>query len=111
MPREAELPDDLKPLVYRDGVELSHARWDSDVKELITALEPHLGTSPKPAPPRWRRHFGRASVVAAVALALLAFAYYETASPTAATGSRTNPATPASQAGTGLPPHQPRRSR
>lgn len=38
MPREAELPDDLKNLAYRDGVEITHARWDSDVQHLIAAV-------------------------------------------------------------------------
>ncbi|EHR69020.1 hypothetical protein BurJ1DRAFT_0122 [Burkholderiales bacterium JOSHI_001] len=38
MPNAAELPDDLKDLAYRNGVELTHARWDSDVGVLVQAL-------------------------------------------------------------------------
>ncbi len=43
MPREPELPDALKNLAFRDGVELTHARWDADVRHLIEALEPLVG--------------------------------------------------------------------
>ena len=39
MPRAIDLPSDLRNLAFRDGVELSHARWDSDVQVLINALE------------------------------------------------------------------------
>ncbi|RZL88861.1 MAG: TIR domain-containing protein [Variovorax sp.] len=46
MPRAADLPEDLKDLAFRDGVELTHARWDSDVQLLIKALEPYLGEQP-----------------------------------------------------------------
>lgn len=42
MPREDELPEDLRDLAFRNGVELTHARWDSDVQVLIKALRPHV---------------------------------------------------------------------
>jgi hypothetical protein len=42
MPRPEELPDDLKELAYRNGVELTHARWDTDVQLLVKALRRHL---------------------------------------------------------------------
>jgi hypothetical protein len=42
MPRVEQLPDDLKELAYRNAVELTHARWKSDVQVLIQALRPHL---------------------------------------------------------------------
>src|SRR5262245_28575583 len=35
VPAPEQLPDDLKDLAYRHGFELSHARWDSDVREMI----------------------------------------------------------------------------
>ena len=38
MPTEQELPDVLKELAFRNGTELTHARWDSDVKLLIEDL-------------------------------------------------------------------------
>lgn len=39
MPPPDQLPDDLKDLAYRNGFELSHARWDSDVREMIKRLD------------------------------------------------------------------------
>jgi hypothetical protein len=42
MPRSDQLPDDLKDLAYRNCVELTHARWKSDVKVLIGGLRPLL---------------------------------------------------------------------
>lgn len=41
MPRADELPDDLKELAYRNAVELTHARWRSDVQLLVQALQPY----------------------------------------------------------------------
>jgi TIR domain len=38
MPRAEQLPEDLSALAYRNGVELTHARWDSDVQVLVKAL-------------------------------------------------------------------------
>ncbi|MGC2110481.1 MAG: PASTA domain-containing protein [Candidatus Korobacteraceae bacterium] len=43
MPRAEHLPDDLKDLSYRNSVELTHARWGSDLHLLITALRRQLG--------------------------------------------------------------------
>ena len=43
MPRADELPDDLKELAYRNAVELTHARWKSDIPLLIRALRPYMG--------------------------------------------------------------------
>lgn len=43
MPRAEELPDDLKELAYRNAVELTHARWKSDIQLLIRALRPYMG--------------------------------------------------------------------
>lgn len=42
MPLADQLPDDLKELHYRNAVELTHARWKSDVLLLIQALRPYL---------------------------------------------------------------------
>jgi formylglycine-generating enzyme required for sulfatase activity len=38
MPPEDRLPDDLKDLAFREGFELSHAHWHSDVKEMMQRL-------------------------------------------------------------------------
>src|SRR5271155_201327 len=46
MPRAEQLPDDLKELAYRNGVELTHARWDTDVKVLVKALQRHMNNPP-----------------------------------------------------------------
>ncbi len=65
MPRSQDLPEDLRELAFRNGVELTHARWDSDVQVLGRALRPYVKTAaaaalpalPRlPAPPRrrWR---------------------------------------------------------
>ena len=43
MPRAEQLPEDLKELCFRNGVELTHARWDSDVQVLIKALSKCVG--------------------------------------------------------------------
>ena len=42
MPRAEDLPDDLKDLAFRNSVEITHARWDSDVQLLTKALQPHV---------------------------------------------------------------------
>jgi hypothetical protein len=49
MPREDELPNDLKELVFRNGAELTHARWESDVNLLIDALKPFVDVGLPPA--------------------------------------------------------------
>jgi formylglycine-generating enzyme required for sulfatase activity len=38
MPAEQSLPDDLKDLAFRNGFELSHTRWRSDVREMVQRL-------------------------------------------------------------------------
>ena len=59
MPRADQLPEELRELVYRNAVELTHARWDSDVEFLIKALKQAISVGPKPGKPanvggRWR---------------------------------------------------------
>ena len=49
MPRAEQLPEDLRELAYRNAVELSHARWKSDVQVLVRALRPYLENDNKPA--------------------------------------------------------------
>ena len=38
MPAQERLPDDLKDLAFRNGFELSHTRWHSDVREMAQRL-------------------------------------------------------------------------
>jgi hypothetical protein len=49
MPMSEELPEDLRDLSYRNGFELSHNRWESDVQEMIRRLG--LGKQPAPEAP------------------------------------------------------------
>ena len=51
MPTAEQLPADLRELAYRNAVELTHARWKSDVQVLIQALRPHLEASGKEVSP------------------------------------------------------------
>jgi TIR domain len=88
MPTAEQLPEDLSDLAYRNGFELSHNRWDSDVQELIKRLglvtradTPSVAKTDSAAPPRqplkkpWFAIAG-ASVVA-IAVAVGGFLYYE----------------------------------
>ncbi len=50
MPAEQSLPDDLKDLAFRNGFELSHTRWRSDVREMAQRLG--LGSAAAPAEAR-----------------------------------------------------------
>lgn len=38
IPAPEQLPDDLKDLAFRNGFELSHTRWESDVREMVKRL-------------------------------------------------------------------------
>ena len=38
MPPPERLPDDIKELVYRNGFELGHSTWESDVSEMVRRL-------------------------------------------------------------------------
>lgn len=50
MPRPEQLPEGLKDLAFRNSVELTHARWSSDVQLLINPLMPYVDESPHVAP-------------------------------------------------------------
>jgi hypothetical protein len=45
MPSPDQLPESLKSFSYRNSVELSHTRWNSDVKLLIEALTGYVAPS------------------------------------------------------------------
>ncbi|MFY9937373.1 MAG: toll/interleukin-1 receptor domain-containing protein [Silvibacterium sp.] len=45
MPHPDQLPDNIKDLAYRNSVEISHVRWNSDVQLLIAALKQYVTTS------------------------------------------------------------------
>ena len=40
--RPEQLPDDLKDLAYRNAMELTHPRWESDVQLLVNAVRPYV---------------------------------------------------------------------
>ncbi len=42
MPHADQLPDNLKDLAYRNSVEITHARWNSDMQLLIQALAQYV---------------------------------------------------------------------
>jgi len=72
MPRADELPDDLKPLLRRQAIELSDTRFQSDASRLIDALATTARpkATPGSAP---RRTWLIGGAVAGLALAALAF--------------------------------------
>ena len=75
-PKPDQLPDDLKELAFRNAVELTHARWDSDIQVLINALRPLISQAgSKPGPERIQRgsklRVSKSLAVAAVLLVIL----------------------------------------
>jgi beta-lactam-binding protein with PASTA domain len=84
MPTEDALPDDLKPLAYRNAIEVSHSRWDYDVRMLTEALERVLPPAPAvagpapttSAPPVARRRIATMGAAGAVAALLLGSGAY-----------------------------------
>jgi cytolethal distending toxin subunit A len=74
MPRAEQLPPDLAELSYRNGVELTHARWDSDVQVLVKALRPHVQLSPPPQSAKQSWGLVIAMSVAAIAAIAVAIA-------------------------------------
>jgi hypothetical protein len=46
MPHPDQLPDNIKDLAFRNSVEISHARWNSDVQLLVDALKQYVTTTP-----------------------------------------------------------------
>ena len=54
MPRADQLPPDMGDLVYRSALEVTHARWESDVQVLASQLRPYVDAdvaAPAPASP------------------------------------------------------------
>ncbi len=49
MPHRDLLPDNVKDLAYRNSVEISHARWNSDVELLVGALRAYVTSTPSTA--------------------------------------------------------------
>jgi hypothetical protein len=81
-PKPDQLPDDLKELAFRNAVELTHPRWDSDIQVLIKALRPHISQSgPKPEPKRVQpgsklRAIKSLAVIAVLLVIVIGLAFY-----------------------------------
>src|SRR5438552_2826381 len=81
-PKPDQLPDDLKELAFRNAVELTHARWDSDIQVLIKALRPQISQSgPKSEPEPVQRGSKLTvtksfAVVAVLLVILIGLAFY-----------------------------------
>jgi TPR repeat protein len=80
MPHEDQLPDPLKPLIRRQAVELSDARWSSDVRELVDRVKRATSTAdaapaaaPKPANRALTYGLAASAVIGAALLGLLLF--------------------------------------
>jgi hypothetical protein len=52
MPRADQLPADMQELAYRNAVELTHARWRSDLQVLVDALKPYFDAADEVNPAR-----------------------------------------------------------
>ena len=86
MPRAAELPDDLKPLVTRQNYQLRYERFNADADDLVAQLA-------NVVPPAGKRRFGKRAV-ALGALAVLAAAgviYYRAVSTVKPDVARSDP--------------------
>src|SRR5262249_39937704 len=73
-PKQDQLPDDLKELAFRNAVELTHPRWDSDIEVLIKALRPHIsqpGPNPEPERVQPGRKLGATKSLAVIAVLLV----------------------------------------
>lgn len=51
MPAPERLPEDIRDLAYRNGFELSHNRWESDVNEMVKRLGLRSPETPQKSPP------------------------------------------------------------
>ena len=77
MPTAEQLPESIRELAYRNGFELSHNRWDSDVQELVKRLgldaRPPLPDD-RPSPTPVAANAPKKAWVAVAAVALLGLA-------------------------------------
>jgi hypothetical protein len=76
MPRVDQLPPDMAELVYRSALEVTHARWESDVQVLANQLRRYVDVaapaSAPPAPAARAREPARGGQRALVAVAIAA---------------------------------------
>jgi len=61
MPAAEQLPPEMRDLVYRNGFEVSHSRWESDIAEMMHRLDlavPRRGIDVKGSAPAEAAHSG-----------------------------------------------------
>jgi hypothetical protein len=95
MPRADQLPADMADLVYRSALEVTHARWDSDVQVLAQQLRPYVDArddgavaqAASPAPARSGRGLAIAIAGGVAALLLGLYAWSGVGSGPAGSGS------------------------
>ena len=97
MPRAEQLPSDLKELAYRNGVELTHARWDSDVQVLVKTLERHVKPNQEGAgssgSPKKSRRMAVVAALTLLAIAIVGYSWLTSPPEEAAEGSQSQPPT------------------
>jgi hypothetical protein len=84
------LPDDLKDLAFRNAVELTHSRWDSDVQVLIASLRPLVSkpsTKPEPEVNWLGKKTNLLALAAAALLVVVGIVFYLRPAPKARTPS------------------------
>lgn len=83
MPAPAQLPPDLADLAFRNAVELSHARWPSDVQVLAQSLAAQLDVAPSVQKATARPQRGLwVGALAVLAVSVAAAAYFLRPEPT-----------------------------
>jgi hypothetical protein len=105
MPREADLPEDLIPLVRRQAIEVNHKHWESSTNDLLRALAQVLDEDESSMGDRipTHRRWGFAALLASLPLlAILALAFWTPGQQPAQEAAELDPAavaaTPAGEA-------------
>jgi TIR domain len=109
MPRAEQLPSDLKELAFRNGVELTHARWDSDVQVLVKTLERHVKPNQEGAgasgSPKKSRRMAVVAALTLLAIVIAGYSWIANLPEQAAEGSQSqSPTDPAEEAADGSQP-------
>jgi hypothetical protein len=99
MPKPDQLPDILKELPYRNSVEISHSRWNSDVQLLIQALASYVKPKPVARKSKLPLILGGALVVVLAIAAVLYFVGSHAHSAAAPASAAISPAPAAASGG------------
>lgn len=79
MPPAEQLPDDLKPLVKRQKMDLSYEKFGSDMESLVASLAETVRPEPRTA--KWVMIAAASAVAVAVVAAIIWFAAFQPAQP------------------------------